>query len=67
MDKLEFLLEQLEYAYSVDCPVCHSQWTYKVTGDSSWKEERTCDCAEYHKLIEDRLNEFLNLYRGQSG
>lgn len=48
--------QRLTKVYSVKCPKCGSQWTFKMKALNEWDEKRTCGCKEYRDLIDKRLN-----------
>lgn len=48
--------QRLTKVYSVKCPKCGSQWTFKMKSLNEWDEKRTCGCKEYRDLIDKRLN-----------
>lgn len=61
MSRIQELKKQLDYIYTLPCPICGHQWTYEITSETSWKEIRNCGCPEYHKLIKEREDLFISL------
>jgi hypothetical protein len=51
--------DQLTYAYSVPCPVCGAQCTFEMKSLEVWTQSHVCH-AEYEKLIEKRLDDYLD-------
>ncbi len=58
MKSVEKQIERLTEVYSVPCPKCEAQWTFNILSPTKWVEVRRCDCEEYRKLIDFRLQEY---------
>lgn len=52
-------LDQLNYAYSEPCPVCGAKCTFEMKSLEVWEQYRTCNHPEHEKLIEQRLDDYL--------